>query len=117
MKRNLLVLSLLAAGTLFGSISVGISIGPPPPARVYVVPASRGPGYVWVDGYWYPVAGRYAWHEGYWTRPPYAGAYWVNPGYRGRRYYEGYWNGRRGRVEHNHDWDHRRDRDYRRDRR
>jgi hypothetical protein len=40
---------------------------------VAVHPAAPGPGFTWVDGYWYPVGGHYRWHEGYWTRPPYEG--------------------------------------------
>jgi hypothetical protein len=95
-------------------VSIGISIGPPPPFRVVAVPASPGPGYTWVGGYWYPVSGRYAWHDGYWSRPPYDGAYWVSPTHDGRRFHEGYWDGGHGRVEHHHSWDHDRDRDFHR---
>jgi len=52
-------------------------------------------------------------HAGYWTRLPYAGARWVAPRYEGQRYYTGYWEGDRGRVEHDHRWDRDRNRDYR----
>jgi hypothetical protein len=118
--RNLikaaLLLALLCAtvsGAARAQVSVGISIGAPPPPRVVVVrPARPEPVDVWVDGYWYPVAGRYSWHAGYWTEPPYAGAIWVAPRHEGGRFYEGYWNGDHGRVEHDHRWDHDRDRDY-----
>jgi hypothetical protein len=112
MKKNLLATLLLAAGMAFGAIGIGISIGPPPGPRVVAVPASPGPGYSWVAGYWYPVEGRYVWHDGYWTRPPYAGAVWVGPRHDGRRFYEGYWNGSHGRIEHRHDWDRDHDRDF-----
>jgi len=64
--------SLFAGALLFGGsamsaqVSVGISIGAPPPPRVVRVhPVTPGPGYFWVDGYWYPVGRRYVWHEGY----------------------------------------------------
>ena len=101
---------LLAAGTSFAQISVGIRIGPPPPPRYYVVPVSPGPEYVWVDGYWYADGGRYRWHNPYWTRPPYSGARWIGPRHDGERFYGGYWDGDRGRFEHDHHWD----RDHRR---
>lgn len=95
------------------SVSVGIAIGQPPPPRVVrVVPRSPGPGYFWVAGYWYPVGRRYVWHPGYWSRPPYDGAVWVAPRYDRGRYFVGYWNGPRGRVDHDHRWDHDRGRDY-----
>jgi hypothetical protein len=70
-----------------------------------------------VDGYWYPVEGRYVWHDGYWTRPTYPGAHWVSPRHDGDRFFEGYWEGERGRVAHDHRWDRDRHRDYREDRR
>lgn len=107
MKSRLLVLALVAGGTLFGQISIGIRIGPPPPERIVrVQPRSPGVGYLWVQGYWYPVAGHYRWHDGYWSRPPYEGAYWVAPRYEGQLYQPGRWEGNRGRVEHDHHWDH-----------
>jgi hypothetical protein len=56
-----------------------------------------GRGFVWVDGYWSWMRGRYAWVPGYWARPPYAGAYWVSPRYSGGRFFVGFWGGgRRG---------------------
>ena len=107
---------LLAGGSVFGQISVGIIIGPPPPARVVrVVPRSPGPDFFWVDGYWYPVGNHYKWHDAYWTRAPYGGAHWVAPRYDGERYYEGCWKGERGRREHDHHRDRDRDRDWHRD--
>jgi hypothetical protein len=113
MKTALLAIVLLAGGSVFGAqISIGVRIGPPPPRRVVrVVPQTPGPEYVWVEGYWYPVGRRYKWHEGYWTRPPYPGARWVVPHHDGERFFEGYWEGDRGRIEHDHHWD--RDRDFR----
>ena len=104
---------LLTVAPAFGAqVSLGIRIGPPPAPRVLRVrPASPGPDYVWVDGYWYPVGRRYQWHEGYWTRPPYAGARWVAPHHDGEQFFEGYWEGDRGRFEHDHRWDRDADRD------
>src|SRR6266851_2646446 len=106
MKTKLMALLLVAAGSLVAQISIGVRIGPPPPPRVvWVHPPPPGPEYVWVDGYWYPVGNHYKWHEGYWTRPVYPGALWVAPRYNEDRYFEGYWEGGRGRREHDHRWD------------
>jgi hypothetical protein len=91
-KKKLLVGLLMAAGTVFASVRVGIVIGAPPPPRVVRVrPPVPGPGYTWVTGYWIPVQGHYRWHSGYWARAPYAGGYWVAPRYEHGRYYGGYW--------------------------
>ena len=111
MKRILYALSVSAlllafAPAAHAQISFDIHLGTPPPApRAYAVPRQPGPDYVWVDGYWYPVNGRYQWHNGYWTRPPYPDAYWVAPYYDGGQYYTGHWEGRRGDVHHDHAWD------------
>jgi hypothetical protein len=105
MKTKLLVLALLAGGSLFAGprVFVGVGIGgygpapvaayapPPPPAYSYYVPPSPGPGYAWVGGYWYPARGQYLWRAGYWARRPFIGARWVAPRYWGHRYYRGYW--------------------------
>lgn len=109
----LLAAMLLAGASLsYGQISFGIRIGPPPPPRVlHVRPRSPGPDFFWVDGYWYPVGGHYRWHEGYWTRPPYEGAHWIGPHHDGQQFFEGYWEGDRGRFEHDHRWDRDRYRD------
>ena len=109
---------LLVGGPAFAAqVSFGIRIGPPPPPRVVrVVPPSPGPGFFWIEGYWYPVGRHYKWHEGYWTRPPYPGARWVAPHRESDEFFEGYWEGDRGRVEHDHHWDRERDRDGGRDR-
>jgi hypothetical protein len=94
-------------------VSVGIRIGPPPQPRVVrVLPPTPGPEFVWIDGYWYPVGRHYKWHEGYWTRPPYSRARWVPPRHDGTQFYVGYWDGDRGRFEHDHHWDRDRDRDH-----
>jgi len=117
--KKLLAAMMLTAGLGFAAqISVGIHIGHPPRPRVVrIQPPSPGVGYSWVDGYWYPVGSRYTWHDGYWTRPPYEGSVWVGSRYEGGMYYQGYWNGDRGRIEHDHQWDRDREhRDYRDDR-
>jgi hypothetical protein len=111
--KKLLPLLLLAAGGVFGQISVGINIGPPPPPRVVRVrPVAPGPEYAWVDGYWYVVGNKYRWHDGYWTRPPYVGARWVAPHHDGSRFFAGYWDGEHGRIEHDHKWDRGHERDF-----
>ena len=117
MKTKLLTISMLAAGTLCAQVSIGIRIGPPPPPPVIAVrPFAPGPGYLWVDGYWYPVGRHWKWHQGYWTRAPYGGARWIGPRYEGGQFFEGYWEGDRGRFNHDHHWDRRRDRDWDHDR-
>src|SRR5215469_7080529 len=114
-KLPALVLFTVAACS--AQVSVGITIGAPPPPRVVAVrPVAPGPDFVWVEGYWYPVGHHYKWHNGYWTRRPYPGATWVVPHHDGQRFYEGYWEGGRGRLGHDHHWDSDRDRDYRHDR-
>jgi hypothetical protein len=104
---------LLAPAALANAqVSFGITIGqPPPPPRAYRVAPPPAPSYEWVEGYWYPVRGRWTWHDGYWTRPPYEGAYWAAPYYYRGEYFEGHWEGPRGDVKHNHGWDKRRQRD------
>jgi hypothetical protein len=105
-----------AALPAHAQVSFDFHIGtPPPPPRAYAVPVQPGPDYAWVEGYWYPVNGRYVWHNGYWTREPYAGAYWVAPYWEGGTYYAGHWEGRRGNVFHNHGWDRSERRDFRRE--
>ncbi len=110
--RRALISSAVFALMLFASapakaqVSFGVQIGqPPPPPRAYRVAPVPAPGYEWVEGYWYPVRGRWTWHDGYWTRPPFAGAYWVAPYYSGGRYVNGYWENGRRHEEHNHRWD------------
>jgi len=116
MKKKIFTLPSLLGGILFAQISVGIEIGAPPPPRIVPVrPIAPGPGFVWLEGYWYPVGHHWKWHSGYWTRPPYPGAVWVVPHHDGRRFFEGYWEGDRGRLAHDHHWDRDRERDYRHD--
>lgn len=119
LKTNLLATLLFAGGCFliqpaYSQVSLGIRIGAPPAPRVYVQPASPGPGYTWVGGYWYPVSGHYRWHAGYYSRPPYEGALWIEPHHDGQQYFAGYWQGAgRERVEHDHHFDRDHDRDYR----
>src|SRR6185436_17451461 len=106
MKKKLLLLLMAAGSLLPAQVSVGIRIGSPPPLRVERVrPRQPGPDFVWIQGYWYPEGGRYRWHDGYWTRAPYGGARWSTPRYDGERFYHGYWEGDRGRFDHDHRWD------------
>jgi WXXGXW repeat (2 copies) len=117
LRNKLMVLTLLAAGSVFAQLSVGVRIGAPPPMRVIrVQPRSPGEGYTWIAGYWYPNGNHYKWHDGYWTRPAYTGARWVEPRHDGQLYYNGYWDGDRGKVGHDHASDHdRNNRDYNHD--
>ena len=116
--NRLLTLLLLGGGLMFGQVSFGIRIGPPPAPRVVRVrPPAPGPNFFWVDGYWYPVRNRYKWHDGYWTRAPYNGARWIGPRYDNGQFFNGYWEEERGRrFDHDHRWDRDRNRDFDRDR-
>lgn len=115
MKTKLLVMMLLASSAAFArthfNIGIGVNVGPaypvggyyaappPPPPPVAYMPASPGPGYVWVQGYWGYVGNRYVWNNGYWNQPAYAYGY-GNRG--GQRYRGGRGHGR------DRDWDDRR---------
>ncbi len=114
--KKLLLVTAFAAASMFGQVSFGIRIGPPPRPRVVRVrPPSPGPDYLWIDGYWYADGSHYKWHNGYWTRRPYEGATWVAPRYEGGQFFAGYWEGSRGRFDHDHHWDRDHDRDFGRD--
>jgi len=114
LRVSLIAAALLFAVPVFAQISIGVRIGPPPAPRVVAFrPASPGPDYMWVEGYWYPVGARYKWHEGFWTRPPYLGARWVGPRHDGQRFFDGYWDGEHGRVDRDHPWTAERERDFR----
>ena len=99
------LLTFATAAPASAQVSFGITIGRPPAPQAYRVPPRPGPGYEWVEGYWYPQGKHYKWHDGYWTRPPFAGAYWINPYYSGGRYFQGYWEDGRRYVNHDHRWD------------
>ena len=108
-----LLFALLLSVSVYAQVSIGIRIGPPPAPRVVRVrPVAPGRDYIWLDGYWYVERGRYRWHDGYWTRPPYEGAVWVGPRHDGAQFFAGYWDGARGRFDHDHRWDRERDRDF-----
>ena len=93
MKTKLLAGFLLAGSCLFAAphISIGVGFGAPAPvyapapyvapayvAPTYVAPAyvpppapvvtvAPGPGYTWVNGYYYYVGPRRVWRAGYWA--------------------------------------------------
>ena len=101
---SLLSISALTAPA-FSQVSIFIGT-PPPPVRYEAAPPMPYPGYVWTQGYWAPVDGRYVWYPGRWARPPYYGAAWYGPrwehGDRGWRYHEGGWRGRRWHDDDDH---------------
>jgi hypothetical protein len=65
MKKKLIALALLAAGSAFAEtrFSIGVGIGAP---VVVSRPFYPGPGYTWVDGYYDPYG---TWIDGYWAPP------------------------------------------------
>ena len=108
MKTKLLALALLAGGAAMAGprFFVGVGVGapayyPPAPVAAYYappvapvvryVPPAPGPGFAWINGYYYPVGARWGWRAGYWAPRPYAHAYWVGPRWSGGRWYGGYW--------------------------
>src|SRR5271170_6419350 len=68
---------------------------PPPPMQVEVRPATPGPGFVWIGGYWAYDGGHHIWHAGSWEKPPRAKAHYVAPRWdrKGNQYAfrEGHW--------------------------
>jgi WXXGXW repeat (2 copies) len=119
MKTKLLGVMLLAGSSLFAEtrFSIGIGVGgygyAPPPVVAYR-PACPGPGYEWVNGYWYEGGHRRLWRDGYWARQSYSRGYdryryegdryrgnrynddrSYRNDYRGNNYYNNYNNGRR----------------------
>ena len=95
--RTLLAFVALAIpATLFGQVSVSISIGPPA-LPVYEQPICPGDGFLWTPGYWaYDNSiTDYYWVDGEWVMAPEEGFLWT-PGYwgwgdGGYRFNEGYW--------------------------
>jgi len=95
----------------FGQVSIGVTIGtPPPPIRYEVTPPPPQVDYVWVPGYWAPNGPRYVWAPGHWMHPPYGGAAWHpamwEHGEHGYRYHEGFWEHAEVHRQHDHDDDH-----------
>ena len=66
----------------------------PPSAQVEVIPATPGPAYYWVPGYWGWQGGGWVWIRGAWVLPPWHGAVWVHGGWYRHR---GHWVYRAGR--------------------
>ena len=107
-------LLLLSPSAAQAQDNFGLHIGEPPAPRAYRVPPRPGPDYIWVEGYQSRQGSRYTWHDGYWTMPPYEGAYWVAPYYDDGQFFAGQWEGARGNVAHDHQWDQGNQRDGRR---
>src|SRR5438046_4254332 len=83
MKTKLLAGLLLAGSSLFAGthVSIGIGVGAggygyyaAPPVVAYATPCP-GPGYAWVDGYWYQAGPRRLWRDGDWAAPVYGRPY------------------------------------------
>ena len=93
--------SVVAPATAGAQISVGISIGtPPPPLPYYEQPVALGPDFIWTPGYWAWGSAGYFWVPGAWVLAPRPGLLWT-PGYWGWNnsayvWYPGYWGRRVG---------------------
>jgi len=82
--KSAAAVALLSLGTLIGCgggvYYAGVAVGPPPPPPVYgPVAVAPGPGFIWINGWYDLVGGRWVWHPGYWARPPHPGYVWVEP--------------------------------------
>lgn len=62
-------------------VSIGVRLGPPPPARYEAIPPSPGRYYRWDAGHWVVRGGRWVWVGGRYVRG-YAGGRWVPGHYR-----------------------------------
>src|SRR6266851_6304598 len=115
MRTKLLVLALLAGGSMFAQtrFSIGIGVGGygqgyrQAAPYGYVRPPCPGPDYNWVDGYWSQDWGRNAWVPGYWARRYEERRY-------DNRYYDNRYNDacRRRNGRFDRDWDRDDDHDY-----
>jgi hypothetical protein len=80
---TMLVLAALAAPVtgcaVYGRPRLGVVYisREPPVERVEVVPATPGPGYVWIRGYWGWQGSDFAWVSGRWERPVEGRHEWV----------------------------------------
>lgn len=69
----------------------------PPPPLVEVCPASPGPDFVWIGGFycWHESDHRYIWTRGHYARAPYRGAHWEPDRWehtsKGHEYHPGHW--------------------------
>jgi hypothetical protein len=89
-------------------VSIGVSIGiPPPPLRYERVPPPRY-GYVWAPGYWRWGGDRYIWVVGNWY-PRRAGYVYVTPRWEhygnGWRFHRAYWHRPAVRVHYRGHYD------------
>jgi len=97
MKRKLLTVTFLMAGSLLAGCGGGaaVVIAEPPPPRYGIIGVAPGPGFIWTEGYWDLRGGAWAWAPGRWVRPPHPHAVWVAPAWRHEgahwRYHRGYW--------------------------
>jgi hypothetical protein len=99
----MLALTSVLPASVTAQVSVGISVGfPPPELPVYTQPICPGEGYIWAPGYWAWDSDDedYYWVPGTWVLAPEVGFLWT-PGYWGWSgsafvFYEGYWGPRVG---------------------
>lgn len=109
--------AILSPAAAQASLSVGLTVGVPPPAPVYeVVPAPRA-GFVWAPGVYLWEGGRHVWHAGHWIEERrgyrYVAPRWDRVMVEGREhwaYHEGRWEDHREREREREHWD----RDHRR---
>lgn len=94
----MLALTSVLPAPAIAQVSIGISVGfPPPELPVYVQPICPGEGYIWTPGYWAWDSDDedYYWVPGTWVLAPEVGFLWT-PSYwawggTAFVFYEGYW--------------------------
>ena len=89
----LLAGAVLISGCVYPARTVVVA-GPPPPPPGEYIPASPGPGYVWIHGHYLWRNGQYVWAPGHYAVRR-GGAVWVEGRYENRPegyvWVEGHW--------------------------
>ena len=85
MKRIIIAGALILSLASMESCKTTVVAQKPNTPAVVARPPQPRPDYVWIDGEWYVVGGKYQYRQGYWAPPR-----------RGRAWTQGHWEKRRG---------------------
>ncbi|MBG9377081.1 YXWGXW repeat-containing protein [Panacibacter sp. DH6] len=85
MKKLIIIGALIFSLVSMESCKTTVVAQKPNPPAVVARPPQPRPDYVWIDGEWYVVGGKYQFRQGYWA-PPRGGRGWV----------PGHWEKKRG---------------------
>ena len=86
-------IAIILAFSLAGCEPGSVIVTARPETPYYARPVSPGPDYIWIDGDWQWVGGRYVYRNGYWGHPR-GGRVWVTGSWEQRG---NGWRWRRGR--------------------